>query len=87
MSDAAPLASGGVASRFVSEDQLKAAQEQRQKDWAAAYERIGQEPPKQEESKEPYDGRSLWEKLQENKVSRYGDLGRALGLPPLKRRG
>lgn len=61
-------APSSVASRFVSESTLEAAQAQRKKDWEAAYARIGEEPPKQEESNEPYDGRSLWEKLQENKV-------------------
>ena len=68
MSD--PLATSSVSSRFVSEDALKAAQTQREAEWKAAYERLGQEPPQlqRDDTDQPYDGRSLWEKLQENKV-------------------
>jgi hypothetical protein len=72
-------APSSVASRFVSESALEAAQAQRKKDWEAAYARIGEEPPKQEESNEPYDGRSLWEKLQENKVRCRARCRRARG--------
>ncbi|BGP15517.1 hypothetical protein JCM10213_006583 [Rhodosporidiobolus nylandii] len=69
MSDAsAPSAmASGVAARFVSSAALDEAKKKREEEWKAAYERIGQEPPKQVEDNEPYDGRSLWEKLQENK--------------------
>ena len=66
-----------VASRFVSQSSLDEAKLQREADWKAAYERLGQEPPKREQEEE-YDGRSLWEKLQENKVSnkpRWGGVG------------
>lgn len=63
-----PPAPTSVASRFVSETTLEAAKIQREADWKAAYARLGQEPPKKEEEDgEKYDGRSLWEKLQEHK--------------------
>ncbi|GAA5872082.1 hypothetical protein JCM1840_006314 [Sporobolomyces johnsonii] len=58
--------SSGVASRFVSASALEEAAKKRSEEWKAAYERIGQEPPKEDDAA-PYDGRSLWEKLQENK--------------------
>ncbi|CEQ43202.1 SPOSA6832_05105 [Sporobolomyces salmonicolor] len=58
--------SSGVASRFVSATALEEAAKKRSEEWKAAYERIGQEPPKEEDAA-PYDGRSLWEKLQETK--------------------
>ncbi|GAA5884963.1 hypothetical protein JCM16303_006494 [Sporobolomyces ruberrimus] len=66
MSDAPP-APTSVASRFVSSKDLEAASLKRKEEWAAAYARIGQEPPKEEEGEGTYDPRSLWEKLQENK--------------------
>jgi len=56
----------GAAGRFVTEEVLKLKEEQRKRDWDAAYERIGQKPPKMEEV--AYDGRTLFEKLQENKI-------------------
>lgn len=56
-----------VAARFVSESSLEAAKKQREADWKAAYERLGQEPPKPKEDDQPYDGRTLFEKLKENK--------------------
>ncbi|GAA5914924.1 PSME3-interacting protein [Sporobolomyces salmoneus] len=59
--------STSVSSRFVSSTDLEAAAAKRKEEWAAAYARIGQEPPKQEETEGGYDPRSLWEKLQENK--------------------
>ncbi|GAA5944687.1 PSME3-interacting protein [Sporobolomyces koalae] len=64
-------ASGGtstssVASRFVSSTELEQAAARRAEEWKQAYARIGEEPPKPQED-EVYDGRSLWEKLQENK--------------------
>ncbi|KAI5474161.1 hypothetical protein MNV49_004076, partial [Pseudohyphozyma bogoriensis] len=62
MSDSA---NPSVASRFVSESSLEAAKKQREDEWKAAYARLGEKPPEREE--EPYDGRSLWEKLQANK--------------------
>ncbi|GAA5978988.1 hypothetical protein JCM11641_000116 [Rhodosporidiobolus odoratus] len=68
MSDAPPSAlSSGVASRFVSSTALEEAKKKREEEWKAAYERIGQAPPQEVQTEAPYDGRSLWEKLQENK--------------------
>lgn len=61
--------SSSVASRFVSEASLEEAKATRAQQWKEAYERLGQEAPPPEEDTQPYDGRSLWEKLQENKVS------------------
>lgn len=67
MSDAPALGTGGVASRFVSSSALEEAKQRREQEWKAAYERIGEEPPKQDDDG-TYDPRSLFEKLQENKV-------------------
>jgi len=68
MADApSALGTGGVASRFVSSSALEEAKQRREQEWKAAYERIGEEPPKQEDD-DTYDPRSLFEKLQENKV-------------------
>lgn len=82
--DVPPITSStnSVASRFVSSDALAAARQQRELEWKAAYERLGQEPPKQpDESTEPYDGRSLWEKLNEQKVGHSARCGRQLAIP------
>lgn len=57
----------GVASRFVSSNTLEEAKKRREAEWKEAYARLGQEPPK-EEADEKYDPRSLFERLQENKV-------------------
>ncbi|KAL8287534.1 hypothetical protein RQP46_003392 [Phenoliferia psychrophenolica] len=65
-SPALPPPPTSVASRFVTETSIEAAKAQREADWKAAYERLGEKPPEKDES-EPYDGRSLWEKLQEKK--------------------
>lgn len=75
MADIPPISSAtSVSSRFVSSDALEAARKQREADWKAAYERLGQEPPKPDnDPSEPYDGRSLWEKLNEQKVSNSRD--------------
>ncbi|KAK4053005.1 hypothetical protein OIO90_004129 [Microbotryomycetes sp. JL221] len=59
--------SAGVGSRFVSSKTLEEAKLKREQDWKAAYERIGQQPPEPQGQDEPYDGRSLYEKLQEQK--------------------
>ncbi|KPV72252.1 uncharacterized protein RHOBADRAFT_47095 [Rhodotorula graminis WP1] len=67
MSDApSALGTGGVASRFVSSAALEEAKQRREAEFKAAYARIGEEPPKQEDDG-TYDPRSLFEKLQENK--------------------
>lgn len=65
--------SSGVASRFVSADALEQAKQQRAEEWKEAYARLGQEPPPEmtgDGDGEAYDPRSLYERLQENKVSR-----------------
>ncbi|GAA5861590.1 hypothetical protein JCM8547_008084 [Rhodosporidiobolus lusitaniae] len=68
-SDPPSALSSGVASRFVSSTALEEAKAKRQQEWKEAYERIGQEPPKEmrEEQDAPYDGRSLYEKLKAQK--------------------
>lgn len=62
--DAKELAGSSVASRFVSETQLTAAQKKREEDIRAAYARMGQSPPPEAFAKdEEYDPRTLYEKL------------------------
>jgi len=70
-SSSSSLSTGpSVSSRFVSSTDLEAAAAKRKEEWEAAYKRIGQEPPpNQDESEGGYDPRSLYEKLQANKVS------------------
>lgn len=90
MSDASSTPAGlatGVSSRFVSSKQLEEAQAKRQEEWKAAYARLGQEPPK-EVVQESYDPRSLFERLQENKVrslalvsTRCSEVGRRCQRP------
>ncbi|QRV78774.1 hypothetical protein RhiJN_06789 [Ceratobasidium sp. AG-Ba] len=63
-------ATGSVASRFVSQSEIESAKERREADWKAAYARLGQEPPPRQAEDEKYDGRSLYEKLQSNKVAK-----------------
>ncbi|SGY79476.1 BQ5605_C008g05142 [Microbotryum silenes-dioicae] len=71
--------STSVASRFVSEKQLTEAQEKRQAEWKEAYARMGQEPPPTNPIEgEPYDGRSLYEKLQEHKNKKQEAFDEAL---------
>jgi hypothetical protein len=66
--EAKNFAAGSVASRFVSQTQLTEAQKKREEDIRAAYARIGQSPPPDAlESKEAYDPRTLFEKLQSQK--------------------
>ncbi|KAG8955352.1 hypothetical protein FRC04_008703 [Tulasnella sp. 424] len=60
------LSSGAVGSRFVSQSEIDAANATRDEQWKAAYARIGQEPPPR--PAEDYDGRSLFERLQEQKT-------------------
>ena len=68
-STSSALASG-VASRFVSADALEQAKQKRAEEWKEAYKRLGQEPPPELTAgeDEAYDPRSLYERLQENKV-------------------
>lgn len=64
-----------IASRFSSEASIAEAAATRSAEWKAAYERLGQVAPEKEEEG-PYDGRSLWEKLQEHKVCLLGGFVR-----------
>ena len=75
---ASASSSSSVSSRFVSASDLEAAAQKRQEEWKAAYARIGQEPPAQDPEGEKYDPRSLWEKLNENKVLPRVSLFRTL---------
>lgn len=58
-----------VSSKFISQTTLDAASETRAKEWSEMHTKLGQPVPELPTSTEPYDGRSLWEKLKENKVS------------------
>ncbi|EIM83423.1 uncharacterized protein STEHIDRAFT_160003 [Stereum hirsutum FP-91666 SS1] len=59
--DAIPsISTGSVGSRFVSQTDLETAKARREEQWKAAYARLGQEPPPQQQE-EIYDGRSLAE--------------------------
>ncbi|KIO31882.1 hypothetical protein M407DRAFT_121732 [Tulasnella calospora MUT 4182] len=60
------MSTGAVGSRFVSQTEIDAANATRDEQWKAAYARIGQEPPPR--PAEDYDGRSLFERLQEQKT-------------------
>ncbi|KAG6860115.1 hypothetical protein C0995_015553 [Termitomyces sp. Mi166 len=64
------LSTGVVGSRFVTETELDTAKARREEQWKAAYARLGQEPPPQQQE-DSYDGRSLAEKLAANKVLLY----------------
>ncbi|KAJ1305648.1 hypothetical protein OPQ81_000644 [Rhizoctonia solani] len=74
MDDGNPLtslaATGSVASRFVTQAEIDSAKERREEQWKAAYARIGQEPPPQPTEDPEYDGRSLYERLQANKIAK-----------------
>ncbi|KAH7323426.1 N-terminal domain of NEFA-interacting nuclear protein NIP30-domain-containing protein [Rhizoctonia solani] len=74
MEDGNPLtslaATGSVASRFVTQTEIDSAKERRDEQWKAAYARLGQEPPPQPTEDTEYDGRSLYERLQANKVAK-----------------
>jgi len=54
----------------VSENSIKEAQGRRKEEWAKAYERLGQKPPEDEGPAQKYDPRSLYEKLQEQKMTK-----------------
>ncbi|KJA29244.1 hypothetical protein HYPSUDRAFT_32643 [Hypholoma sublateritium FD-334 SS-4] len=56
------LSAGVVGSRFVTQDEVETAKLRREEQWKAAYARLGQEPPPQQQE-EVYDGRSLAEVL------------------------
>ncbi|KAG6845747.1 hypothetical protein H0H87_003801 [Tephrocybe sp. NHM501043] len=63
------LSAGIVGSRFVTESDLDTAKARREEQWKAAYARLGQEPPPQQQE-DSYDGRSLAEKLAANKIAK-----------------
>ncbi|KAF7320436.1 Nefa-Nip30-N domain-containing protein [Mycena kentingensis (nom. inval.)] len=59
MTDVPNLSSAGIGSRFVSQDDIESARIRKEQAWKAAYDRIGIEPPPQQEPDS--DGRSLAE--------------------------
>ncbi|WVO15269.1 hypothetical protein L204_102925 [Cryptococcus depauperatus] len=59
-------ASGAINSRFESQNSIEETRENRKKEWAEAYARIGQKPPPEEPSEE-YDARTLFERLEAQK--------------------
>ncbi|KAI5823197.1 hypothetical protein K523DRAFT_344735 [Schizophyllum commune Tattone D] len=61
--------STGVGARFITADDIQAARTRREEQWRAAYARLGQEPPPQQQE-EAYDGRSLAEKLAANRAAK-----------------
>ncbi|KAF8973921.1 N-terminal domain of NEFA-interacting nuclear protein NIP30-domain-containing protein [Flammula alnicola] len=63
------LSTGIVGSRFVTQDEVETAKLRREEQWKAAYARLGQEPPPQQQE-EVYDGRSLAEKLAANRIAK-----------------
>ncbi|KAJ3555314.1 hypothetical protein NP233_g12239 [Leucocoprinus birnbaumii] len=68
--DIPSLSEGPVGSRFVSQDEIDLAKQRKEEQWKAAYARLGQEPPPQQQSDEAYDGRSLAEKLAANRIAK-----------------
>lgn len=54
------LSAGPVGSRFISQNDLETAKAKRDEQWKAAYARLGQAPPPQQQE-DSYDGRSLAE--------------------------
>jgi len=70
MDDSIPsISSGSVGSRFISSTEIDAAKARRDEQWKAAYARLGQEPPPQQQE-DSFDGRSLAEKLAANKAAK-----------------
>ncbi|KAF8622226.1 hypothetical protein AX15_007167 [Amanita polypyramis BW_CC] len=63
------LSDGVVGSRFITQDEIDAARQRREEQWKAAYARLGQDPPPQQQD-DHYDGRSLAEKLAANKIAK-----------------
>ncbi|KAF5355922.1 hypothetical protein D9756_003866 [Leucocoprinus leucothites] len=68
--DIPSLSEGPVGSRFVSQDEIDLAKQRKEEQWKAAYARLGQEPPPQQQSEDAYDGRSLAEKLAANRIAK-----------------
>ncbi|BEI89800.1 uncharacterized protein CcaverHIS019_0211620 [Cutaneotrichosporon cavernicola] len=60
------LATGSIGARFISQNAVDEAKERREEEWKEAYERIGQEPPPLMKEEE-HDGRTLFERLEEQK--------------------
>lgn len=58
--DIPSLSEGPVGSRFVSQDEVDLVKQRKDEQWKAAYARLGQEPPPQQQE-DAYDGRSLAE--------------------------
>ncbi|KAF9787141.1 N-terminal domain of NEFA-interacting nuclear protein NIP30-domain-containing protein [Thelephora terrestris] len=67
--DIPSLSSGSVGSRFVSQTEIDVARQRREEQWKAAYARLGQDPPPQQQE-EVFDGRSLAEKLAANRAAK-----------------
>ncbi|KAL1406049.1 hypothetical protein Q8F55_007732 [Vanrija albida] len=61
------LATGSIAARFVSQNALDEASARKEQEWKDAYARIGQEPPPQM-LEQPDDGRTLYERLEEQRI-------------------
>ncbi|KAG8930098.1 hypothetical protein FRC03_012560 [Tulasnella sp. 419] len=78
MDDLPPLTSGSVSSRFVSQGEIDAANANRDAAWKAAYARLGQEPPPK--PVEDYDGRSLYDRLQEQKTKKQDEWDQKMKL-------
>ncbi|TBU61985.1 N-terminal domain of NEFA-interacting nuclear protein NIP30-domain-containing protein [Dichomitus squalens] len=75
MEDAIPsIQTGGVGSRFVTQDELEAAKARRDEQWKAAYARLGQEPPPQP-AEDVFDGRSLAEAAKQEEWEERNKLG------------
>ncbi|KAG6820370.1 hypothetical protein H0H93_001341 [Arthromyces matolae] len=69
------LSSGVVGSRFVTETELDTAKSRRDAQWKAAYARLGQEPPPQQQD-DAYDGRSLAEIAKQEEWEEKTKLGK-----------
>ncbi|KXN89918.1 hypothetical protein AN958_04922 [Leucoagaricus sp. SymC.cos] len=67
--DIPSLSDRPVGSRFVSQDEIDLAKQRKEEQWKAAYARLGQEPPPQQQD-DVYDGRSLAEKLAANRIAK-----------------
>jgi len=63
------LSAGVVGSRFITQDEVETVKLRREEQWKAAYARLGQEPPQQQQE-DAYDGRSLAEKLAANRIAK-----------------
>ncbi|KAG5654796.1 hypothetical protein H0H81_003804 [Sphagnurus paluster] len=73
--DLPSLSAGPVGSRFVSQEDLETAKARRDEQWKAAYARLGQEPPPQQQHEDSYDGRSLAEIAKQEEWEEETKLG------------